>query len=149
MSEAGRIWKDAGLDITGASLIDGSGLDGNYITAENAVQIQTIMAERPDAERWRDTLPILGVDGSLSTVQVDSPAAGKVFAKTGTLVGGDSFNGRARLGTKTLGGVMETESGRNVAFAIIMNQGFADGIEGVFKANDDVGAVAAVIQQGY
>ncbi|WP_104164500.1 D-alanyl-D-alanine carboxypeptidase/D-alanyl-D-alanine-endopeptidase [Arthrobacter sp. SX1312] len=149
MSEAGRIWKDAGLDITGASLIDGSGLDGNYITAENAVQIQTIMADRPDAERWRDTLPILGVDGSLSTVQADSPAAGKVFAKTGTLAGGDSFNGRLRLGTKTLGGVMETESGRTVAFTIIMNQGFADDIDGVFKANDDVGAVAAAIQQGF
>jgi D-alanyl-D-alanine carboxypeptidase/D-alanyl-D-alanine-endopeptidase (penicillin-binding protein 4) len=149
MSEAGRIWKDAGLDTTGASLIDGSGLDGNYITAENAVQIQTIMAERPDAERWRETLPILGVDGSLSTVQVDSPAAGKVFAKTGTLVGGDAFNGRARLGTKTLGGVMETKSGRTVAFTIILNQGFAAGIGGVFKANDDVGAVAAALQQHY
>ncbi|WP_181034961.1 D-alanyl-D-alanine carboxypeptidase/D-alanyl-D-alanine-endopeptidase [Arthrobacter sp. B0490] len=149
MSEAGRIWKDAGLDITGAALIDGSGLAGNYITAENAARIQTIMAERPDAGRWRDTLPILGVDGSLSTVQVDSPAAGKVFAKTGTLAGGDSFNGRLRLATKTLGGVMETASGRNVAFTIIMNQGFADGIEGVFTANDDVGAVAAAIQQSY
>lgn len=149
MQEAGRIWKDAGLDITGAALIDGSGLEGNYITAENAVQIQTIMAERPDAERWRDTMPILGVDGSLSTVQVDSPAAGQVFAKTGTLVGGDSFNGRARIATKTLGGVMETESGRDVAFTIILNQGFGAGIEAVFKANDDVGAVAAAIQQEY
>ncbi|MHA7208173.1 D-alanyl-D-alanine carboxypeptidase/D-alanyl-D-alanine endopeptidase [Arthrobacter sp. MDT1-65] len=149
MGEAGRIWKEAGLDTTGASLIDGSGLAGNYITADNAVQVQAIMADRPDAGRWRDTLPVLGVDGSLSTVQVDSPAAGKVFAKTGTLAGGDSFNGRLRLATKTLGGVMETESGRNVAFTIIMNQGFADGIEGVFKANDDVGAVAAAIQQGF
>ncbi|MEG9247888.1 D-alanyl-D-alanine carboxypeptidase/D-alanyl-D-alanine-endopeptidase [Arthrobacter sp. Soc17.1.1.1] len=149
MSEAGRIWKEAGLDTTGASLIDGSGLDGNYVTTGNAVQVQTIMADRPDAGRWRDTLPILGVDGSLSTVQVGSPAAGKVFAKTGTLVGGDLFNGRARLGTKTLGGVMVTGSGRDVAFAIILNQGFAAGIEGVFKANDDVGAVAAAIQQAY
>ena len=149
MQEAGRIWTDAGLDITGASLIDGSGLEGNYITAENAVQIQTIMAERSDAERWKKTMPILGVDGSLATVQAGSPAAGKVFAKTGTLVGGDSFNGRARIATKTLGGVMETQSGRNVAFTIMMNQGFGAGIEAVFKANDDVGAVAAAIQQEY
>lgn len=149
LAEAGRVWKEAGLDITGAALIDGSGLEGNYITAENAVQIQTIMAERPDAERWRDTMPILGVDGSLAIVQTDSPAAGKVFAKTGTLVGGDALNGRARIGTKALGGVMETKSGRNVAFTIIMNQGFAADIDGVFQANDDVGAVAAAIQQAY
>lgn len=149
MSEVGRIWKEAGLDILGVSLIDGSGLEGNYVTAENAVQAQAIMADRPDGERWKETMPILGVDGSLAIVQPDSPAAGKVFAKTGTLVGGDEVNGRARLSTKALGGVMETESGRNVAFAIIMNQGFADDIDGVFQANDDVGAVAAAIQQTY
>ena len=149
MEEAGRIWKEAGLDTTGASLIDGSGLEGNYITAQNAVEVQTLMAERPDADRWRETMPVLGVDGSLATVQVDSPAAGKVFAKTGTLVSGDAFNGRIRLSTKALGGVMETESGRSVAFTIIMNQGFSAGIEGVFQANDDVGAVAAAIQQHY
>lgn len=146
---AQQIWADAGLDTLGASLIDGSGLDGNYITPENAVQIQRLMAERPDAAAWRDTLPILGVDGSLADVQTDSPAAGKVFAKTGTLVGGDAFNGRVRIGTKTLGGVMETESGRTLAFTIIVNQGFFPEMSGVFDANDDVGAVAAAIQQAY
>jgi D-alanyl-D-alanine carboxypeptidase/D-alanyl-D-alanine-endopeptidase (penicillin-binding protein 4) len=44
---------------------------------------------------------------------------------------------------------METAGGRNLAFAIIMNQGFAAEIDGVFQANDDVGAVAAAIQQQY
>lgn len=149
MAVAGEIWADAGLDTLGASLIDGSGLEGNFITPENAVEIQTLMAERPDAEAWRDTMPILGVDGSLADVQADSPAAGKVFAKTGTLLGGDSFNGRYRLATKTLGGVMETEEGRRLAFTIIVNQGFSDDIDGVFEANDDVGKVAALIQQAY
>jgi D-alanyl-D-alanine carboxypeptidase/D-alanyl-D-alanine-endopeptidase (penicillin-binding protein 4) len=149
MAVAGAIWAEAGLDTLGASLVDGSGLEGNFITPENAVEIQTLMAERPDAEAWRDTMPILGVDGSLADVQADSPAAGKVFAKTGTLLGGDSFNGRYRLATKTLGGVMETEEGRRLAFTIIVNQGFADDIQGVFDANNDVGKVAALIQQAY
>lgn len=149
MAVAQEIWADAGLDTLGASLIDGSGLDGNFITPKNAVQVQAIMAERPDAESWRATMPILGVDGSLADVQADSPAAGKVFAKTGTLVGGDAFNGRLRLGTKTLGGVMDTESGRHLAFTIIVNQGYYSGIDGVFEANDDVGKVAALIQQAY
>ncbi|MGX5694775.1 D-alanyl-D-alanine carboxypeptidase/D-alanyl-D-alanine endopeptidase [Agromyces soli] len=149
MSVIQKIWDEAGLDTTGASLIDGSGLAGNYITPENAVQIQSLMAARPDAERWRATMPILGVDGSLADVQADSPAAGKVFAKTGTLLGGDSFNTRYRLATKTLGGVMDTAKGRQLAFTVIMNQGFTDDIEGVFTANDDVGAVAAAIQEAY
>ncbi|WP_371030771.1 D-alanyl-D-alanine carboxypeptidase/D-alanyl-D-alanine-endopeptidase [Pseudoclavibacter sp. JSM 162008] len=149
MGVAQAIWAEAGLDTTGASLVDGSGLEGNYITPKNAVQIQSLMAERPDAERWRDTMPILGVDGSLADVQKDSPAAGKVYAKTGTLVGGDAFNDRLRLATKTLGGVMQTESGRNLAFTIIVNQGFYEGMPGVFEANDNVGQVAAIIQQAY
>ncbi|MFB2598492.1 D-alanyl-D-alanine carboxypeptidase/D-alanyl-D-alanine-endopeptidase [Herbiconiux sp. P17] len=146
---AQQIWADAGLDTTGAMLIDGSGLDGNYITPVNAVEIQSIMAKRPDAAAWQATMPILGVDGSLADVQADSPAAGKVFAKTGTLVGRDTFNDRWRLATKTLGGVMETEGGRHLAFTIIVNQGFYPKIEGVFEANDDVGEVAALIQQAY
>lgn len=144
-----QIWDQAGLDTADASLIDASGLQGNYITPANAVEIQTIMAARPDADQWWDTLPVLGVDGSLADVQTDSPAAGKVFAKTGTLLGGDAFNDRYRLATKTLGGVMDAKEGRHLAFTVIMNQGFTDDIDGVFSANDDVGAVAAAIQQAY
>lgn len=143
------IWAKEGLDTLGASLIDGSGLEGNFITPQNAVEIQRLMAKRPDAAAWKATMPILGVDGSLADVQSHSPAAGKVFAKTGTLVGGDDFNGRVRLTTKTLGGVMETKGGRNLAFTIIVNQGFYAGIEGVFEANEDVGKVASAIQQAY
>jgi len=144
-----EIWADSGLDTEGASLVDGSGLEGNLITPRNAVDIQTVMAKRTDAARWRDTMPVLGVDGSLATVQADSPAAGKVFAKTGTLVGGDAFNDRLRLSTKTLGGVMETKGGRHLAFTIIVNNGFYPGEAGIFEANDDVGKVAAAIQQAY
>ena len=149
MAVAKDIWADAGLDVLGASLIDGSGLEGNYITPENAVEIQSRMAKRPDAAGWRATLPILGVDGSLASVQADSPAAGHVFAKTGTLVNADLFNGRFRLGTKTLGGVMDTKDGRHLAFTIIVNQGFYAELEGVFEANEDVGKIAAAIQQAY
>ncbi|KRA23354.1 D-alanyl-D-alanine carboxypeptidase [Microbacterium sp. Root61] len=149
LDEVGKLWTAAGLDTTGVSLIDGSGLNGNFITPDNGVAVQSLMAKRPDADQWRATMPILGVDGSLATVQPDSPAAGKVFAKTGTLLDPDLVNDRYRVNTKALGGVMESESGRNLAFTIIMNQGFAAGIEGVFAANDDVGAVAAAIQQHY
>lgn len=147
LTRAAELWAEAGLDTTTASLIDGSGLDGNLVTPANQTQLQMIMATRPDADRWRATLPILGVDGSLATVQTGSPAVGKVFAKTGTLAGADLFNRRSRLATKALGGVMDAESGRHLAFTIILNNGFAADINGVFEANDDVGAVAASLQQ--
>lgn len=149
LAKAGQIWSAAGLDTKGATLIDGSGLPGNLITAGNEADLQIIMAKRPDAAQWQATLPILGVDGSLAMVQPDGPAAGKVFAKTGTLGAADYFNGRLRLGSKSLGGYIDAASGRKLAFAIIStNSVFAD-INGVFAANDDVGKVATAIQQAF
>jgi D-alanyl-D-alanine carboxypeptidase/D-alanyl-D-alanine-endopeptidase (penicillin-binding protein 4) len=147
LARAGELWADAGLDTTSAVLVDGSGLDGNLVTPANQAQLQTIMAKRPDADRWRATMPVLGVDGSLATVEADGPATGKVFAKTGTLVAGDLFNPRGRLEAKALGGVMDAASGRRLAFAIVVNNGFVAGIDGVLDANDHVGEIAALIQQ--
>jgi serine-type D-Ala-D-Ala carboxypeptidase/endopeptidase (penicillin-binding protein 4) len=149
LAEAARIWKNAGLDTKGAVLIDGSGLPGNLITADNEVALQRIMGKRPDAKAWQATLPILGKDGSLAMVQPDSPAAGKVHAKTGTLGQGDIFNNRLLLPTKALGGYIEAASGRRLAFTIIVTNGVFSDIEGVFAANDDVGKIAALIQQAY
>ncbi len=149
MLKAGQIWAEAGLDIKGATLKDGSGLTGNLITADSQVQLQSIMAKRPDVAEWTATLPILGVDGSLTTVQANSPAKGKVFAKTGTLGDLDEFNDRLRLPTKALGGYIDTASGRHFAFAVMAtNSVFAD-TAGIFAANDDVGAVVASIQESY
>jgi len=144
-----ELWREAGLDTTAVTLVDGSGLTGNLITANSQVDLQTIMSKRPDAQAWRDTLPILGVDGSLTTVQADGPAKGKVFGKTGTLAAGDGFNDRLRLPVKALGGYMETASGRNFAFAVISTNSVYPDINGVFEANDDVGEVVASIQQAY
>jgi serine-type D-Ala-D-Ala carboxypeptidase/endopeptidase (penicillin-binding protein 4) len=146
---AGEIWRAAGLDTTTATIVDGSGLIGNVITPNNQVDLQTFMAKRPDAEAWKATLPILGVDGSLATVEANGPSAGKVIGKTGTLVGGDPFNDRYRISVKALGGDMETKSGRNLAFAVFSSNSFAPDVTGVFAANDDVGAIVSAIQQAY
>jgi D-alanyl-D-alanine carboxypeptidase/D-alanyl-D-alanine-endopeptidase (penicillin-binding protein 4) len=149
LTKAQQIWKGAGLDTDGAVLIDGSGLDGNLITADNQVQLQTIMAQRPDAARWQSTLPIIGVDGSLATVQAGGPATGKIFAKTGTLAQGDLFNQRYLFPSKALGGYMDAKSGRRLVFAIVAANSVFDTIEGAFAANDDVGKVATLIQQSF
>ena len=149
ITRAAEIWSAAGLNTTTASLIDGSGLDGNLITPNNQVQLQTIMANRSDAALWKATLPILGVDGSLFQVQANSPAKGMVSAKTGTLVSADVFNNRLRMPTKALGGYIDTQGGRRFAFAIMATNSFVADINGVLAANEDVGTVAAIIQQDY
>jgi D-alanyl-D-alanine carboxypeptidase/D-alanyl-D-alanine-endopeptidase (penicillin-binding protein 4) len=149
LTKAQQLWKAAGLNTGGAVLIDGSGLDGNLITADNQVQLQTIMAKRPDAAQWQSTLPIIGVDGSLATVQAGGPATGKIFAKTGTLAQWDAFNQRYLFPAKALGGYMDARSGRRLAFAIVAANSVFNDIEGAFAANDDVGKVATLIQQSF
>ena len=144
-----ELWSKAGLDPKGTALVDGSGLPGCNILAANQTDLQVIMAKRPDAARWRATLPILGVDGSLAMVQPDGPAKGKVWAKTGTLGNPDLLNNRIQLPAKALGGYIDAKSGRRLAFAIVAWNSMFDDINGVFAANDDVGKVAEIIQQSY
>ena len=149
LPEEAKIWRKAGLDTKTAIFIDGSGLPGNLITAENQVELETIMAKRPDAAAWQATLPILGVDGSLALVQPGGPATGKVFAKTGTLAAPDLFNQRILFPAKALGGYIDAKSGKHLAFTIVASNSVFSTIEGAFAANDDVGKVATIIQQSY
>jgi D-alanyl-D-alanine carboxypeptidase/D-alanyl-D-alanine-endopeptidase (penicillin-binding protein 4) len=67
-------------------------------------------------------LPILGVDGSeKDTVPATSPVAGKAAAKSGTTGAGDLMNGRVVLMTRALAGYMTARSGRELTFAIYVN----------------------------
>jgi D-alanyl-D-alanine carboxypeptidase/D-alanyl-D-alanine-endopeptidase (penicillin-binding protein 4) len=80
------------------------------------------MAKRPDFAAYKAALPVLGVDGTLAdVVGGDSPAKGKVFAKTGTYGDNDVLNDRMLLRSKALAGVMTTADGRTLYFAIFVN----------------------------
>ena len=79
------------------------------------------MSTRDDYEAYRDCLPVLGVDGTLANVLTDSPVEGKVQAKTGTHLGGDTMNNRAVLFARALAGYMTTASGRELVFDINVN----------------------------
>jgi D-alanyl-D-alanine carboxypeptidase/D-alanyl-D-alanine-endopeptidase (penicillin-binding protein 4) len=98
-----------------------------------------------DFEVFKDSLPVLGVDGSLVGVAADTPAKGKVFAKTGTLVDGDLVNQRLLLGAKALGGYMQA-NGRLYAFGLYVNGGTANGISDIFEINEDMGQIAAALR---
>jgi D-alanyl-D-alanine carboxypeptidase/D-alanyl-D-alanine-endopeptidase (penicillin-binding protein 4) len=86
------------------------------------VQYLAYMASRPDTAQFRRALPILGRDGTLWNIQPQSPAAGKVFAKTGTFSLFDPLNRRTIITGKGLAGYMTTSSGRRLAFAIYANR---------------------------
>jgi D-alanyl-D-alanine carboxypeptidase/D-alanyl-D-alanine-endopeptidase (penicillin-binding protein 4) len=79
------------------------------------------MAKRPDMPIFLAALPILGRDGTLFDIQDKSPAAGHVFAKTGTFAVGDPLNRRLLVTGKGLAGYMTTAQGERLAFAIYVN----------------------------
>ena len=65
---------------------NGSGSPDSAAAAATTVKLLTFMTNQPTFASYFDSLPILGVDGSLAEIGTDSPARGKVFAKTGTFL---------------------------------------------------------------
>jgi D-alanyl-D-alanine carboxypeptidase/D-alanyl-D-alanine-endopeptidase (penicillin-binding protein 4) len=106
------------------------------------------MRKRDDWPAYRAALPVLGVDGTLVDVAPpNSPAKGKVRAKTGTLVYGDVMNERQLLRSKALGGVMTTPGGRELTFAVFVND--VPLPRGVMSSREGkvLGRLAEIIQQ--
>lgn len=98
------------------------GANGDLTTPRATVELLQAMATRADFALYRDALPILGIDGTLTTaVSAESPARGKVHAKTGTLASEDTLNARYVLTSKSLAGYLTSAGGRDLAFAMFIN----------------------------
>ena len=109
-----------GLDLSGAQQADGAGGDAHY-TPSFMTSYLAAMAKRPDIPTFLAALPVLGRDGTLWNIQPQSPAAGHVFAKTGTFAVDDPLNRRLLVTAKGLAGYMTTAQGERLAFAIYVN----------------------------
>lgn len=112
--------KKAGLDLTAAAQSDGAG--GNaYFTPDFMVHYLLFMSRQKDFADFKRGLPVLGRDGTLYKIQVNSPAAGHVFAKTGTYAVSDLLNQNLLVTGKGLAGYLETTKGEHLAFAFYVN----------------------------
>ncbi|WP_082467973.1 MULTISPECIES: D-alanyl-D-alanine carboxypeptidase/D-alanyl-D-alanine endopeptidase [unclassified Sphingomonas] len=101
----------AGVPRTAWDLSDGSGMSTyNRVTPRAMVTLLTWAQAQPWRARWLATLPVGGVDGTLSRRFRDTPLAGKVHAKTGTL-----------SGVSALAGTMTAASGQVLTFALYAN----------------------------
>ncbi|MFZ0738680.1 MAG: D-alanyl-D-alanine carboxypeptidase/D-alanyl-D-alanine-endopeptidase [Candidatus Acidiferrales bacterium] len=68
------------------SLVDGSGLSRqNLVTPRATLQLLAYAERQPWAQSFLSTLPIAGQDGTLEDRMKNTPAAGRVHAKTGSL----------------------------------------------------------------
>ncbi len=110
----------AGLDLSGAQQTDGAGGDARF-SPSFMVHYLAYMAQQPDFAVFERALPILGRDGTLWNIQPDSPAAGHVRAKTGTLASYDALNRQLLVTAKGLGGYFTSPGGKRYALAIYVN----------------------------
>jgi len=137
----------AGVDVDAISFGGGAGgARADYVTPAATVQLLRYMATRPDFAAYERALPILGVDGTLSKAcAADSPAKGKVFAKTGTLVWDNLLVDRGLLTSKALAGYMTTVSGRKLAFAAFVNGvHMKDGVD-TKRVGRDLGTLCEIV----
>jgi D-alanyl-D-alanine carboxypeptidase/D-alanyl-D-alanine-endopeptidase (penicillin-binding protein 4) len=139
---------EAKVDRKAVQLADGRGGNPADRTTPRAVaRILTYWQGTPDADRFREALPTLGVDGSLAGNCRDCPARGKVSAKTGTVAGGDLLNDRLAVGAETTAGYLETSKGHYDVFFIGVNGASTPDISGVLTIANDVTDIAAILQE--
>ena len=110
----------AGLDLAGAQQADGAGGDAHF-SPSFMVSYLTFMSQQKDSAIFRAALPVLGKDGTLWNIQPSSPAAGHVFAKTGTFAVYDPLNRRLLITGKGLAGYITTADNRHLAFTVYVN----------------------------
>lgn len=103
-------------------IVQNDGLGGEaFIQPEFMVRYLAYVHRQPFFKTLYAALPVMGVDGTLFNIQEHSPAAGRVFAKTGTWGAGDALNHRHMVTAKGLAGYMTTRSGRHIAFCLYIN----------------------------
>jgi D-alanyl-D-alanine carboxypeptidase len=103
--------QSAGLEMGAVHIVDGSGLSRiNGVSPENFVRLLEYMHRSPHAEIFRESLPVYGIDGTLRNRLRGTPVQGNSYAKTGSL-----------NRVSSLSGYLRTQSGRWLAFSIIMN----------------------------
>ena len=118
---------EAGIDAASWNINDGSGLARlNLVTPSAVVKLLRFMMASPARDAWLSLLPVAGRDGTLSDrFGGDSPAAGRVYAKTGTVAHVSALSGYAKR-----------PDGSWIAFSILANNynGPASEIRGVMDS---------------
>ena len=144
-----REWETkAGLDLTGQSQGDGAGAEAHF-APDFMVSLLRYMAGQPEFPAFFEALPILGRDGTLAAIQVQSPAAGQVHAKTGTFGESDRVGPGTLVNGKGLAGYIDTKDGRRLAFTIyINNTHVAKGADVQGIVGQAIGEIAAEAWKG-
>jgi serine-type D-Ala-D-Ala carboxypeptidase/endopeptidase (penicillin-binding protein 4) len=101
----------AGLKEDEFTFLDGSGLSRrDLVTPAATVQLLIYASRQPWGPEFEESLPVSGVDGSLSERFQKTPAVGQIHAKTGSL-----------SHVNALSGYGQTQDGKQFVFSIFCN----------------------------
>ncbi|MEJ7615112.1 MAG: D-alanyl-D-alanine carboxypeptidase/D-alanyl-D-alanine-endopeptidase [Candidatus Fervidibacter sacchari] len=102
---------DWGIDPDDVQLFDGSGLSRlNMVTPRAIVKLLQIARTRPWFDAFKESLPVAGKDGTLRRRFQNTPAEGRVFAKTGYIGS-----------VVALSGYIQRADGSELVFSILVN----------------------------
>jgi len=109
--EMKTFFTEAGMTAESYRFLDGSGLARqNLVTPAAIVKLLRFMYASPARESWLSLLPVGARDGTLANRFTETPAAERVFAKTGSL-----------SHVSALSGYIHRQNGEWVAFSIVVN----------------------------
>ncbi len=107
-----NFWRKKGIDTQGMSLYDGSGLSHyNTITARQLVNILKYMKNKSRySDAFYKSIATVGKEGTVRNICKGTKAVNNMHAKSGSI-----------KGVRAYAGYVRTQSGRKVAFALLIN----------------------------
>jgi serine-type D-Ala-D-Ala carboxypeptidase/endopeptidase (penicillin-binding protein 4) len=89
-----QIWQEKGLKLDGLRMKDGSGLSpANGITPNNMTEILSAMINEKSFTAFYESIPIVGISGTVQNLAKKSRAVGNVRAKSGSIDGVRAYSG--------------------------------------------------------
>jgi D-alanyl-D-alanine carboxypeptidase/D-alanyl-D-alanine-endopeptidase (penicillin-binding protein 4) len=113
-------------------MVDGSGLTRyNLISARHILTVLEGMTKHEQFAVYYQSLPVAGVDGTLTNRMKGTAAENNVHAKTGTLTG-----------VSSLSGYVTSKSGKRLAFSIVLN-GLTEQAKDLTEIQDQIATALA------
>jgi D-alanyl-D-alanine carboxypeptidase/D-alanyl-D-alanine-endopeptidase (penicillin-binding protein 4) len=132
-----KFLSENGIDTARIAIADGSGVSRyNLVSAAVIVDLLKAMSRiSVHFATFYNSLPVAGVDGTLSHRMRGTPAQGNLHAKTGTL-----------NGTSSLSGYVHTADGELIAFSILM-QNFPNNTRAYRQVQDQIGTLLSALRR--
>ncbi len=122
-------------------------VDYDRTSAAGQVGVLLGATERPWGEVWHAAMPISGVDGSLASLGAGTASDGMIQAKTGSRILEYPAAGGLVYLAQSYAGYLTTASGRDLAFAIIVNGIRVDTFDGLFEVMAEIGELPLALQR--